>query len=195
MNYTIKATNNNVTIGSQSFNTSEINLATISCLSEEYYGELETNVSNGFLQILLNSIPVQGLPVLSALFSLLARSTKESYKIKEDLLLKERYSVISDLNPMLKIVDASYDKKTTDGVNYYRMKRAVLVKKIIDGDLTENDADYIDVKLERVQQKLNTGDWKSAKKRLLDVVIEGAFTQSFYDEYESDIDNYIANNY
>jgi len=59
-----------------------------------------------------------------------------------------------------------------DGQLYYRRKRAELVKLIITAAITENDADFIDAKLERVQLKLNTGDWKSAKKRLLEVVVE-----------------------
>ena len=57
------------------------------------------------------------------------------------------------------------------------------------------EADYIDTKLERIQLKLSSGDWKSASKRLLEVVVEGALTQSIYDEYESEINNYINNHY
>lgn len=92
-------------------------------------------------------------------------------------------------------IDATYDYKTTDGQAYYRKKRAELVKLVLLGTITEADADFIDVKLQNVQIKVNTGDWKSAKKRLLEVVVEGALTQAIYDDYETEIDAYIAANY
>ena len=92
-------------------------------------------------------------------------------------------------------IDISYNYKELDGHAYYRKKRAQLVKNIILGNITELDADYIDVKLERVQQKINTGDWKSAKKRLLETVVEDAYTQVLYDEYLTEIDTYIFNHY
>ena len=92
-------------------------------------------------------------------------------------------------------IDATYDHKEIDGHAYYRKKRAELVKLILVGTITEDDADFIDVKLTNVQMKINTGDWKSAKKRLQEVTIEGAFTQAIYDEYELEISDYILNNY
>lgn len=98
-------------------------------------------------------------------------------------------------DPTAQAIDATYEYKILDGQAYYRKKRAELVKLIIIQSITEDDADYIDSKLERVQLKLSTGDWKSAKKRLLEVVVEGAFTQAMYNEYETEIDDYIANHY
>lgn len=98
-------------------------------------------------------------------------------------------------DPTEDAIDKSYDYKELDGHAYYRKKRAELVKLILVGTITEDDADFIDVKLERVQQKINTGDWKSASKRLLEVVVEGALTQAIYDDYETEIDNYILNHY
>jgi hypothetical protein len=98
-------------------------------------------------------------------------------------------------DPTAQAIDATYDYKILDGQAYYRKKRAELVKLIITETITEADADYIDTKLERVQLKLSTGDWKSAKKRLLEVVVEGAFTQAMYDEYETEINSYISDHY
>ena len=98
-------------------------------------------------------------------------------------------------DPTEDAIDKSYDYKELDGHAYYRKKRAQLVKDILLTNITEADADYIDVKLEKVSQKINTGDWKSAKKRLLETVVEGAYTQTMYDEYETEIDAYIAANY
>jgi hypothetical protein len=98
-------------------------------------------------------------------------------------------------DPTSQAIDATYDYKTLDGQAYYRKKRAELVKLILVGSITEEEADYIDTKLERVQLKLGTGDWKSASKRLLEVVVEGALTQGIYDEYETEINNYINNHY
>lgn len=92
-------------------------------------------------------------------------------------------------------IDSTYDHKEKDGHAYYRKKRAQLVKEIVLQNITEADADFIDVKLEKVSQKINTGDWKSAKKRLLETVVEGAYTQTLYDEYEAEIDAYILANY
>ena len=98
-------------------------------------------------------------------------------------------------DPTSQAIDATYDYKTLDGQAYYRKKRAELVKLILVGSITEEEADYIDTKLERIQLKLSSGDWKSASKRLLEVVVEGALTQGIYDEYETEINNYINNHY
>jgi len=103
--------------------------------------------------------------------------------------------VLQRTDATAQVIDATYDHKEIDGHAYYRKKRAELVKLILVGTITEDDADFIDVKLQNVQMKINTGDWKSAKKRLQEATVEGAFTQSMYDEYLTEIDDYILNNY
>ena len=50
-------------------------------------------------------------------------------------------------------------------------------------------------KLKNVKESLLTGDWKTAKTYLSLTVVEGAYTQALKDEFDTEIQDYITNNY
>jgi len=89
----------------------------------------------------------------------------------------------------------SYEQKEKDGHNYYNLKRSELVESIIEGVRTESEAFEIDQHLIRVKESLLTGDWKTAKTYLSLTVVEGAYTQALKDEFDTEIQEYITNNY
>ena len=92
-------------------------------------------------------------------------------------------------------IQNSYFKREEDGPNYYRKSRAALLKSVIIGERTEDEADEIDIAVERVNMKIQTGDWKSARKRLLETSPSGAFTEEYRLALLADIDAYIEANY
>jgi len=89
----------------------------------------------------------------------------------------------------------SYEQKEKDGHNYYNLKRSELVESIIEGVRTEAEAFEIDQHLIRVKESLLTGDWKTAKTYLALTIVEGAYTQALKDEFDTEIQEYITNNY
>ena len=89
----------------------------------------------------------------------------------------------------------AYEQKEKDGHSYYNLKRSELVESIIEGARTEAEAFEIDLKLKNVKDALLTGDWKTAKTYLSLTVVEGAYTQALKDEFDTEIQEYITNNY
>ena len=89
----------------------------------------------------------------------------------------------------------AYEQKEKDGHSYYNLKRSELVESIIEGVRTEAEAFEIDLKLKNVKDALLTGDWKTAKTYLSLTVVEGAYTQALKDEFDTEIQEYITNNY
>jgi len=89
----------------------------------------------------------------------------------------------------------SYTQKSSDGVVYYNQKRSELVESIIEGVRTSAEAFEIDVKIKDVKDSLLTGDWITAQVYLSMTVVEGAYTQELKDEFNTEIQDYITNNY
>jgi hypothetical protein len=106
------------------------------------------------------------------------------------------------ITPILYIVDETekaiqdtYYIRESDGIVFYRHMRANLLKSVLMGLYTDDEADEIDVKVEKAIGKILTGDWKSAYRRLTEVPVEGAFTQEYKDYLLHDIGAYISDNY
>jgi hypothetical protein len=89
----------------------------------------------------------------------------------------------------------SYVQKSSDGVVYYNKKRSELVESIKQGVRTSAEAFEIDVKIKNVKDSLLTGDWITAQTYLSMTTVEGAYTQEIKDEFASEIQEYITNNY
>ena len=115
------------------------------------------------------------------------------YKYKKDWKLITPILYIEDETE--KSIQDTYYVRESDGVVFYRHMRANLLKLVLGGIYTEEEADLIDVKVEKTIGKILTGDWKSAYKRLSEVPIEGSFTQEYKDKVLSDIATYISENY
>ena len=89
----------------------------------------------------------------------------------------------------------SYVQKSSDGVVYYNKKRSELVDSILKGLITSAEAFEIDVKIKNVKDSLLTGDWITAQTYLSMTIVEGAYTQAIKDEFATEIQEYITNNY
>jgi len=90
---------------------------------------------------------------------------------------------------------ASYVQKSSDGVVYYNQKRSELVESIMQGVRTSAEAFEIDQHLTNVKDSLLTGDWITAQTYLGLTVVEGAYTQVLKDEFNTEIQLYIDENY
>jgi hypothetical protein len=96
---------------------------------------------------------------------------------------------------MQQAIQNTYYLREIDGKDFYRKMRASLLQNVLLGNITEADADVIDTSVEAIVCKILTGDWKSAKNRLNETVVNGAYTQEFRDKLLLDIETYIEENY
>ncbi len=94
--------------------------------------------------------------------------------------------------PMIK---KSYIEKERDGKQYFEDKRAELVLLYQTGNLTEANLYEIEDEYEKIFKSLRRGDWKSAQNKLSSITVGGAITQSFADQIETEINDYVTNNY
>lgn len=197
MNFKIKSDGPEITIGTEVFGPTAVDLASVSCLQQDYYSDLFECVKKGDLIILnINDQPVEnGVSLISALITLDGSNTNELELLKEDYIAKKRLDDIGFANTILESIDNKYDNRVIDGVNYYRRKRAEMVEKIMDTILTSSEAFYVDKKIKEVKQAILTGDWMTAKQYLEETTVEGVYTQDIKDEFMQEIDAYIANNY
>jgi hypothetical protein len=131
-------------------------------------------------------VPFDGKVTITGDFTLAEKTEIENYYISLPLF-EEDYVITQLMN--------GYEKKQKDGHNYYNLKRSELVESIITAVRTEAEAFEIDTKLVNVKNALLTGDWKTAQTYLGLTVVEGAYTQSLKDEFDTEIQDYINANY
>ena len=131
-------------------------------------------------------VPFAGKVTITGDFTLAEKTEIENYYISLPLF-EEDYLITQLMN--------NYDQKEKDGHNYYNLKRSELVESIITAVRTEAEAFEIDTKLVNVKNALLTGDWKTAQTYLGLTVVEGAYTQSLKDEFDTEIQDYINANY
>jgi len=88
-----------------------------------------------------------------------------------------------------------YDKRKADGWNLYNEQRSSIVLAIDAGLLTPEQEDFIQTKIKEVVFYLNIADWKTAEKRIIETIVEGAYTQEVKDNFTNLISTYISENY
>lgn len=120
--------------------------------------------------------------------------------------IKEKYKGLTDTDiiPTYQIKKA-YTPRQQDGVNYYDDVRAGVALEYMNGDLTKENANYIENKVKFVKSKILTGDWITAQYEITNnVLINGlvsaediahGYTQQRHDQIKNYIDNYVNTHY
>jgi len=93
------------------------------------------------------------------------------------------------------IIKSNYEQRTIDGLDYFNDIRVGLVLQYQAQEITDLDIYDIEERLEKVIVKILRGDWLTASNEMNNVVVAGSLQQSFVDELDSYILNYIAQNY
>ena len=107
-----------------------------------------------------------------------------------ELLLLNHVAMTKD------IIKASYIQKEMDGRTYCDEIRADMVEQYMNLTLTEANLYDIEDRLEKVSSRIKSGDWMSAKNKMVTAVtVGGSLSQAFYDQVLAYIDNYITTNY
>ena len=107
----------------------------------------------------------------------------------EEIELKENESVINGIKE-------KYEFHKANGWDAYNTFRAKVVNDIYKGLITEVEAFYIEENLSPAFDQISaTGDWKTARYKLLQVTPYPPFVQPYYDMAMQIINDYITNNY
>lgn len=107
----------------------------------------------------------------------------------EEIELKENESVINGIKE-------KYEFHKSNGWDAYNTFRAKVVNDIYKGLITEPEAFYIEENLSVAFDQISaTGDWKTARYKLLQVTPYPPFVQPYYDMAMQIINDYITNNY
>jgi hypothetical protein len=93
------------------------------------------------------------------------------------------------------IIKERYEQFQKDGVEYFNDIRATLVIDYENNVLTANDVYEIETKLEPAISKILRGDWMTGQNEMIGVTASGALTQTFLDDINNYINNYVTNNY
>lgn len=196
MNYKIKASSADVTIGGLVITTTPIYLVSVEFVLESDKGLLVNKVDSGELIIQEGGIDaLNGHQIASQYVQLQNDFVSERSKVLQDLNEQERYIDISQLGELYASIDLSYTPRHKIGKNYSRKRTAMLVFDIINATVTEDEAFLVEEKTEKAFNKLNNGHFKSAKKYIKKEPVEGIFTQVFKDQLVAEIGTLIANHY
>lgn len=108
---------------------------------------------------------------------------------QQEIELKENESVINGIKE-------KYEFHKANGWDAYNTFRAKVVNDIYKGLITEVEAFYIEENLSPAFDQISaTGDWKTARYKLLQVTPYPPFVQPYYDMAMQIINDYITNNY
>ena len=126
-------------------------------------------------------------------------SAIDNYNETAEYETESTWEIIADIiwieDPMEKEIQNSYFIREIDGLRFYRAMRANLVKMLLTEQLTSDEVDLIDLKVEKGIAKMITGDWISTKYRIEESTVEGAYTQEYKDELLRKISTYIETHY
>jgi hypothetical protein len=117
---------------------------------------------------------------------------------KTDMINFYTSLTVNDVVPDLDIL-AVYEQMKIDGKKYFfEAKAKYFGKKYKDGDLTDENIDYIYTRLERPERRLNHGDWMPALYYMQNKMgsinqtdIDNGYTQEIHDEIIQDLTNYL----
>ena len=200
MNYTIKATSADITIGSTTFTTQPINLVGCKALTDDrLFESVYSAVLTNTVEILMNGVQCSGCErVLSQYIGYVQTGQLSSVNLPElvtdiSLWSRTKYSMLTD--PIAISIDANYDSRIPAGQQFYRDERALLIKELIDNSISEAELSLIESKIWGVRNALLFGDWYSAYNEIDASIVEGAYTQTRKDAWLTKIGTYVNENY
>ncbi len=105
------------------------------------------------------------------------------------------YSSLTSNDVSLTTLQVIYDKQAYEGSNFYNKFSLDISERYRNGDISIEDAYFIEKKILNIKNFLKSGDWASAKYELQFIEIEQAYTQELHDTLKTEIDTYVNENY
>lgn len=102
---------------------------------------------------------------------------------------------ITDQVKLIELYKQKYNERMVDGNDYYNEFRTGLYLDIMSGTITSTDAFLLEQHVKSLADNLMTGNWLTAQNTNTNLALSGIYNQDMKDQLQSDIDNYILNNY
>ena len=112
----------------------------------------------------------------------------------DDTVLDTIIANLTGQNPKFDLA-LTYSKRKSDGWEFYNRIRSNFVYLINTGQASGDDEYFIQNKMKDVKANLLSGDWVTAKRDLIAVTVEGAFTEEIKTSFLTQIQAYIEANY
>jgi len=110
-------------------------------------------------------------------------------------LIATYYSSLTSNDESITKIEKIYEKQAYDGNNFYNKFNLDISNRYRNGDISIEDAYFIEKKLLNIKSFLKSGDWATAQYELLSIVVEQGYTQELHDILKTKIDNYVSENY
>jgi len=105
------------------------------------------------------------------------------------------YSLVTDFDERKRLHTQRYNQAEQDGVKYFHDFQAELYISIVDGANTAQEVINLQVHLKVISDDIKEGSWLTAQLTLPTIALSGIFDQTMKDKIQSDIDNYVLENY
>jgi len=133
-------------------------------------------------------------------YSPITQTIEEGKPIKEPYVWSVNapdpdYNEVTNEEVLLNHIKDQYYEFEVDGLDYFRTIRAKLVLDYKQGIRTTAEIFSIESTLAAVTEKLIRGDWMTAAYYMGLITPTPPLDQELYDEINTHITNYIANNY
>jgi len=107
----------------------------------------------------------------------------------------ENFNLITDYDERKRLHSKRYKGAEKDGLQYFHDFQAELYIGIVDGDYMASDVVALQSHLKIVSGEIKEGSWLTAQLTLPTIPLSGIFDQAMKDKIQSDIDNYVLENY
>ena len=105
------------------------------------------------------------------------------------------YSLITDYEERLTLHSNRYKNNENEGVDYFHIFQAKMYINIVDGIYTALEVIQLQSYLKTLSDEIREGSWLTAQATLPSMPLSGIFDQSMKDQIQSDVDEYVSQNY
>ena len=105
------------------------------------------------------------------------------------------FNLIDDYGERVRLHTKRYKRTQEDGVLYFHEFQAKMYISIIDGVNSPEDVVMMQTHLKLISSELKEGSWMTAQATLPSIQLSGLFDQEMKDQIQSDINNYVTENY
>lgn len=112
-----------------------------------------------------------------------------------ELVAPVGFSEITDSIKLKDLYLKKYNERTRDGKDYYNNFRTNLYIEIINGVIIDSEAFALEQHIKELSNNLLTGNWLTAQNTNTNLILSGVYTQVMKSKLDTDINNYLSDNY
>lgn len=105
------------------------------------------------------------------------------------------YSLITDYEERVRLHSDRYKNNESDGIDYFHKFQAKMYINIVDGIYTALEVIDLQTYLKAISDEIREGSWLTAQATIPNTALSGIFDQGMKDQLQSDVDQYVLENY